>query len=208
LLGLIIGFTFSMAVTRYDQRKSDEAAEANAIGTEFARAGLLAPSEAAKVRVLLRSYLAQRVLFYTTRHFGRLRQIDDATVRTQHELWAVVETNASSLPPPIAVLLLSGMNDVLNSQAHTQAAWWNRIPIPAWVLMGAIAVCCSVLFGYTERRPEGHPVQLLLLPLIVSISFFLIADLDSPRGGVIHLHPQNLEALARSLAPPDAPPLP
>ena len=50
LLGLIIGFTFSMATTRYNQRKDYEAAEANAIGTEFARAGLLPAEDAARVR--------------------------------------------------------------------------------------------------------------------------------------------------------------
>jgi hypothetical protein len=67
LLALIIGFSFSMAVGRYDQRKNYEEAEANAIGTEYVRAGLLPTAEATKVRELLRSYLDQRVLFYTTR---------------------------------------------------------------------------------------------------------------------------------------------
>ena len=37
LPGLIIGFTFSMAIDRYDQRKNYEEAEANAIGTEYLR---------------------------------------------------------------------------------------------------------------------------------------------------------------------------
>jgi hypothetical protein len=53
LLGLIIGFSFSMAVTRYDQRKNYEEAEANAIGTEYLRADLLPATEAAHVRELL-----------------------------------------------------------------------------------------------------------------------------------------------------------
>ena len=67
LLGLIIGFTFSMAITRYDQRKVYEEAEANAIGTEYVRADLLPPADAARVRVLLKDYLGQRILFYKTR---------------------------------------------------------------------------------------------------------------------------------------------
>ena len=74
LLGLIIGFTFSMAVNRYDQRKNYEEAEANAIGTEYVRADLLPAADAAKVRALLRNYLDQRVLFYipaTSNRFGR-----------------------------------------------------------------------------------------------------------------------------------------
>ena len=64
LLGLIIGFTFSMAVSRYDQSKNYEEAEANAIGTEYVRADLLPGAEAARVRELLKGYLDQRVLFY------------------------------------------------------------------------------------------------------------------------------------------------
>ena len=67
LLGLIVGFTFSMALTRYDQRKNYEEAEANAIGTEYLRAGLLPAAEARKVRALLRNYLDQRIVFYETR---------------------------------------------------------------------------------------------------------------------------------------------
>jgi hypothetical protein len=56
LLGLIIGFSFSMATSRYDQRKNYEEAEANAIGTEYVRTDLLPAADAAKVRALLRSY--------------------------------------------------------------------------------------------------------------------------------------------------------
>jgi hypothetical protein len=58
LLGLIIGFSFSMATSRYDQRKNYEEAEANAIGTEYVRADLLPAADAATVRTLLRKYLS------------------------------------------------------------------------------------------------------------------------------------------------------
>src|SRR5215475_10995093 len=65
LLGLIVGFTFSMAVGRYDQRKNREEQEANAIGTAYAQANLLPATDAARVRGLLRAYLDQRILFYS-----------------------------------------------------------------------------------------------------------------------------------------------
>src|SRR5262245_12282312 len=156
LLGLIIGFSFSMAINRYDLREADEAAEANAIGTAMARAGLLPRGSAARLRELLRPYLQERVLFYTTRDNRMLRDIDAATVRMQGDLWTETTAHASEVPEPIAALVLSGMNDVLNAQGSTQAAWWNRIPIPAWVLMAAIAICCNCLLGYTSRQPEGH----------------------------------------------------
>jgi hypothetical protein len=68
LLGLIIGFSFSMSVVRYDLRKSLEEAEANAIGTEYVRAGLLPPRVGAAVRDQLRKYTDLRISFYHTRN--------------------------------------------------------------------------------------------------------------------------------------------
>jgi hypothetical protein len=199
LLGLIIGFSFSMAISRYDQRKYNEAAEANAIGTEFARAGLLPETDASRMRELLRKYLHQRVLFFRTRNLRGLQQIDLSTAQLQRDLWSTVQAYASTERTAMAGLVVSGMNDVLNSQAYTQAAWWNRIPVAAWVLMVAIAICCNCILGYAARRPQGRTRRFLLLPLIVSTSFFLIADIDSPRGGVIRVRPQNLESLRLAL---------
>jgi hypothetical protein len=89
------------------------------------------------------------------------------------------------------------MNDVLNAQGYTQAAWWNRIPIAAWNLMFLIAVLANLLIGYGAHGRS--PILSLILPLAVALSFFLIADIDSPRGGITQVHPQNLIALAESL---------
>jgi len=199
LLALIIGFSFSMAAGRYDQRKIYEEAEANAIGTEYVRADVLPAAEAAKVRGLLKDYLDQRVLFYTARDENQLRQINSETARLQAELWATLQTPDMAGRTPVLALALSGMNDVLNSQGYTQAAWWNRIPIGAWGLMGAIAICSNLLVGYGRHRVEAGVIQFMVLPLVLSIAFAFIADIDSPRRGVIRVHPQNLVGLAQSL---------
>src|ERR1035441_6314968 len=70
LLALLIGFSFSMAITRYDQRKNYEETEANAIGTELVRAGLLPASDAATIRTQLRKYTELRIAFYRARLDG------------------------------------------------------------------------------------------------------------------------------------------
>jgi hypothetical protein len=199
LLGLIIGFSFSMAIGRYDQRKNYEEAEANAIGTEYIRADLLPAADGAKVRALLLSYLDQRVLFYQTIDRERLPQINAQTAKLQSELWSAVQAPAAAQPTPIVALAVAGMNDVLNSQGYTQAAWWNRIPLSAWGLMLAIAVCSNVLLGVGARKVKAEGLLLLVLPLVVSIAFLLIADIDSPRGGLIRVNPQNLLSLSQSL---------
>jgi hypothetical protein len=202
LLGLIIGFSFSMATDRYDQRKNLEEAEANAIGTEYLRADLLPAADAARVRTLLVEYLNQRILFYQTRDENNLRRINDATAQLQTELWSAVRTPAvGPQPTQVIALAVAGMNDVLNSQGYTQAAWWNRIPGAAWALMGLIAICANVIFGYGSRRASPGAIDLIVLPLVLSIALFLIADIDSPRSGVIRVNPQNLTSLARSLHP-------
>jgi hypothetical protein len=199
LLGLIIGFSFSMAVSRYDQRKIYEEAEANAIGTEYLRADVLPAADAARVRALLRDYLDQRVLFYETRDERALRQINVDTAQLLTELWSAVQAPAVAQPTAVLALTLSGINDVLNSQGYTQAAWWNRIPIGAWGLMAAIAICSNLLVGYGRRCAEARVIQFLVLPLVLSIAFAFIADIDSPRRGVIRVYPQNLISLAQSL---------
>jgi hypothetical protein len=199
LLGLIIGFSFSMAISRYDQRKNLESEEANAIGTEFVRADLLPEGEAAKVRALLVSYIGQRVLFYTTRDQAQLRDVNAKTAQLQADLWSAVKGAAVAQPSPVIALAVTGMNDVLNMQGYTQAAWWNRIPHAAWGLMGMIAICCNLLFGYGARNARIEARLLLVLPLVVAISFLLIADIDSPRGGIIRVSPHNLLSLSASL---------
>jgi hypothetical protein len=199
LLGLIIGFSFSMAISRYDQRKNYEEAEANAIGTEYVRADLLPSTDGAKTRALLRKYLDQRILFYETRDNRELQQINAATAQLQANLWSVAQAPAMAQPTPVIALAVSGMNDVLNSEGYTQAAWWNRIPSAAWSLMATIAVCSNFLIGYGVRHSEKKIPLFLILPLVVSISFFLIADIDSPRSGIIRVRPQNLESLSQSL---------
>jgi hypothetical protein len=199
LLGLIIGFSFSMAISRYDDRKTYEEEEANAIGTEYARADLLPAADAARVRSLLREYLDQRILFYTARNENELPQIDAATARLQKELWSAVHVPAGAQPTALLALAVSGMNDVLNSQGYTRAAWWNRIPTAAWGLMAAIAMCSNVLVSYSRHRPNAGLIRFLVLPLVLSAAFFAIADIDSPRKGIIRVLPENLTSLARSL---------
>lgn len=199
LLGLIIGFTFSMAITRYDQRKTYEEAEANAIGTEYLRVDLLPSADRANTRTLLRNYLDQRILFYETRDENALRQINATTSKLQNELWSAVEAPASAQPTPVFALAVAGMNDVLNSQGYTQAALWNRIPPGAWFLMIAVAICANFLIGYASHSTSTRVLRLLVLPFVLCTAFYAIADIDSPRRGIIRVHPQNLISLSDTL---------
>jgi hypothetical protein len=203
LLGLLIGFSFSMASTRYDQRKTYEEAEANAIGTEYLRADLLPADAAARVRTLLKQYTELRVRFYTGDEID-IDRINAETTKLQAELWAAVLPPPSPPGPPhsaTTVLTVGGMNDVLNAQGYTQAAWWNRIPGSAALLMVAIALACNVMIGYSLRSASERSKLLLVLPLVVAIAFALITDIDTPRHGLIRVSPQNLLSLQATFGP-------
>ncbi|SIO15038.1 hypothetical protein SAMN05443247_02383 [Bradyrhizobium erythrophlei] len=197
LLGLIIGFSFSMAANRYDQRKNFEEAEANAIGTEILRADFLPIADAANVRKLLAEYTGLRIQFYLNKDDNQRKQLAERTAQLQDALWSAVRKSSAAQPTPVEALAIAGMNDVINSQGYTQAAFWNRIPTAAWFLMVIIALCSNALIGY--RSGNARPRLLFVLPLIVSCGFLLIADIDAPRHGLIEVRPQNLESLAHSL---------
>lgn len=199
LLGLIVGFSFSMALSRYDQRKRFERVEADAISTEYLRLDLLTDNAAAEnARGLLKRFLHDRIRFYESIEQSQVGQINRDAAQLQNELWHVVVPEAAKQSSsPITALVVSGMNDVLSLQGNTQAAWWNRIPFAAWGLMGAIAVFSGAIMGYGSRT--SRPVHLPVFPLVIAIAFFFIADLDSPYGGFIHVYPENLLTLAESL---------
>lgn len=197
LLGLIIGFGFSMVVSSYDQRRNYEVAEANAIGTAYVRADLLPAAEASRTRDLLKEYLDLRMEFYESKDADQLRRIAFQTSQLETDLWSIMQATAAKQPTPIVALDISGMNDVFDSRDNTDAAWHNRFPIAAWWLVFAIAIFCNFLVGYDSHGTKRF--LLLVLPLVVSISFFLIDEIDSPRHGLIRVTPQNLIGLSESL---------
>ena len=153
----------------------------------------------AAVRAQLRGYLDLRIAFYEARNEWEIERINSDTAKLQSDMWHGIETPALAQQTAVIGLTVSGMNDVLNSQGYSQAAWWNRIPIAAWALMAAIAIGCNLLVGYGARTAGPKSGLPLILPLMVSTAFLLIADIDSPRHGFIHVVPQNLVSLTTSL---------
>lgn len=198
LLALLIGFSLSMAVSRYDQRKNLEEGEANAIGTEYARAGLTDAQTRMAMRIALLRYTQLRLSDYKTREPDQLARIGGETAALQSTLWQLAAQIAEDKPTPIAAIIATGMNDVLNSQDYSEAARINRIPVGVWILMIVIAVFGCCVQGYGAKGGTRIGIR-MILPMTVALSLALIADIDSPRGGIIHVQPQNLERLLLSL---------
>jgi hypothetical protein len=201
LLGLIIGFSFSMALSRYDKRVELEATEANAIGTAALRARLLGPTEAALLRPLLRQYVAERIAYYGARA-DQLEAIDASTTRLHVAMWDVVRGAAAAQPNPITAIVAESFNDAINGEGYVQAAWGDRIPLAAWALMGAMALISAALTGFMTQHKNGSRWLMLVLPLIIALAFQLIADIESPRTGFILVDSANLTAVEQLLRTP------
>jgi len=197
LLGLLIGFSFSMAISRYEQRKDYEEEEANAIGTEYLRVDLLSDPVRQKLKAQLVEYLDLRIRRYRAHASHDITELASRTGQLQLQMWNEVQNSTAASHDPILVPVVTGMNDVINRQGYTQAARWNRIPLPAWGLMAAIAVFSNFLIGYGSRTRRSF--MLMIVPLAIAVSFLLIADIDSPQGGLVRVAPQNLIALSDSL---------
>ena len=131
LLGLIIGFSFAMAIGRYDQRRNYEEEEANAIGTEYVRADLLPAADAARTRALLRKCLDRRISFYRSR---KAREF--STKRCRHRSPAAGHVVRGAGSGNGATNTPDGPRRFRHERCVelpgcTQAAWRNRIPTAA-----------------------------------------------------------------------------
>lgn len=200
LFVLIVGFSLSMAANRYDLIKSCEQAEATAIGTEYARADLLAGADTAEVRALLKRYLNLRISYYEVGDEQQALRIVADTAELQSQLWSAARISIKDHQESNAfALVISGAIEVLSSEQRARAARLNRIPFAAWGLMATIAICGGLLVGYCWRSPTSQAILGIFLPVVVASSLMVSADIDSPRGGLIRVNPQNLVSLAAAL---------
>ena len=198
LLSLIIGFTFSMSIARYDLRKSLEEAEANALGTLYMRAEILPEQSRSEIQKNLQMYAQGRISYYALSNSSELKQANAIIEESRIKIWSLILQFIKKQATPTYALLMSGMNEVENSLGNTTAAWKNRIPTVAWMLLGIIAVCSNLLIGFNSKNFKNDRLFFLFFPFVVAISFYLISEIDSPRGGIIKVEPENLQKLITS----------
>jgi hypothetical protein len=136
---------------------------------------------------------------FQTRNRDDRQRLDEEISALQSKLWEQAAQVAKTQPTPIGSLVVAGMNDVLNSQDYSEAARINHIPLGAWVLMILIAFFGCAVQGYGAKGRRRTALLMTILPVTISLSLALIADIDSPRGGIIHVQPQNLTRLLQSL---------
>jgi hypothetical protein len=198
LLTLVISLTYFFGISKHDDRKTCEIAEADAIAKEHFRAGLLPDEVGTPLRELILKYLNQRILFYTLSDAHQVEENELETQKLRVALWQAVQDSAKTDPKSsLTALVVDGMNDVLNTRRNTAAAWASRMPSDAWSLIGLIAMYSCLLTGYGGNKKGA--LLYTLLPLLVAIGFLLLSDVDNPRHGILVVQPDNLVDLSHFL---------
>jgi hypothetical protein len=206
VVGLILAFGLTLAVGRYQDRRTATVTEANAIGTSYLRAQLIAEPERTRSLALMRRYtdLAIRISKEVPGSAG-MRRTTAAEGVLQRRLWDLAGQSISSAPLASAPrLYVDSLNDTFDDQEARLSSLTNRVPgavlalevIGAAVAVGLLALHISVLGrGIVAMLAAGALVTLLLL-----VTF----DLDRPTRGIIKVPDAPLVATRASMVPPPA----
>jgi len=207
LLALLIGFTFSLALNRYDSRRELVVKEANALGTTWLRTDLLAPDDRAHMQDVLRRYVDARVSFGEARTASEELQRYHQTELLQNELWSgMTAAVAGFRDTPRASLVIGTTNDSIDLAAERLATRQAHIPVRILRMLLLFAVLAAGLAGY-ERAHQPKATALLLLLFALAVG--LVVDLDQPSTGVTNVPQEPMLDLQRSMrrtptVPPDA----
>lgn len=191
LLGLLIAFTFSGALTRFDTRRVQVVQEANAIGTAWLRMDLLPAAAQPKLRATFRSYVDSRIDTY--------RKLPDLTAvraevahssQLQQEIWNQV-TAAIRLPdarPDAALLLMPALNDMFDITSARLAATQLHPPIIIYAMLVALALVAALLAGYQSAGEKGYAwIHKIAFATIVALTVYVILEIEYPRLGLVRL---------------------
>jgi hypothetical protein len=202
LLALLLGFTFSMAVSRYDTRRTLVVKEANAIGTTWLRAGLLPEAQRAPVRDLLHRYINVRLKYEPLiREPAQLAEGLRLSGELQKALWQHAET-AAATPTPVTATFITALNEVIDTDAERIAAARNQIPAGVWVILIIVAGfgCFTTSYGSGAHGARSIFTN-LFLPVLITTVVTLIFDLTHTRQGIIGISQQPLIDLQSSIQP-------
>jgi hypothetical protein len=201
LLALMISFTFSMALARFDDRRQAVLGEANAIGTTALRAQLLPAPLATEALGLLKEYTGLRFESVNEQDTAAAQRLIDRSNALQLKLWGVARRAAAADPSVVPTgLFIQTLNDTIDDQAKRLAYYRARVPDLVLLTLYVIAVAAIGFSGFAEgiaNAGNSRPVR--LMALIVALALWLIQDLDRPGSGLLQTDLQPLVDAAATL---------
>ena len=199
LLALLLGFTFSMSMQRYDSRVMSLVSESNAIGTTVLRAQLLPSPYDNQSLSLLERYIDNRIAISAidiTRDEERMA-FDKNTQQLQKQLWGIAIQSVKI--EPVAVTsgnYLTALNEMIDAQSQRNAFLITRVPDVVLILLFTVFLSSGAILGYSSGLSGKRVLApTLLVSFLLSTIVFIILDLDRPKRGYIKVDQNNLKEL-------------
>jgi hypothetical protein len=189
LMGLLIAFTFSGAATRFDTRRQLIVEEANSIGTAWLRLDLLPSGAQPELRDLFRRYLDARLAVYQKlpdlqaahAELGRANAL-------QGEIWTRAVAASQQASTPLVAQLVPALNEMFDIATTRTMAAQIHPPAIIFILMGVLALICSLLAGYAMSAGKSRSwIHMVGFALIMATTVYVILDLEFPRFGLIRI---------------------
>lgn len=216
LLGLLIAFTFSGAASRFEERRHLVTQEANAIGTAYLRIDLLPGDAQPELRRLFRRYTDVRAATYRDKDQSASARFvageNQGVVETrlaeaavlQMDIWksAITALRRPDTPAQATVALVPALNEMIDITTTRVMATRNHPPVVIFMLLVALGLIGALLVGYsTSANAARDWFHSITYAAILSLTMYVIADLEYPRLGLIQVDSdQVLVELRRSMS--------
>jgi len=191
LLGLLIAFTFSGALTRFDARRAQVVQEANAIGTAWLRVDLLPAAAQPKLRETFKAYVDSRIATY--RKLPDLKAAKDELAHSQdlqQEIWAqaVAAVRLPKARPEAELLMIPALNDMFDITTTRVAATQLHPPGIIYGMLVALSLVAGLLAGYQSAGEKGYAwIHKIAFATIVALTVYVILDIEYPRLGFVRI---------------------
>lgn len=207
LFSLLVAFSFSGAAGRFDDRRALIVEETNDIGTAYLRLDLLAPETQPALRDLFRRYVESRVATYRKiedRDFKASAREQEKSIRLQSQIWshAVAATRAAGSHPAAAMLVLPSLNAMIDITTTRAMAAKTHPPVIIYRLLFGMGLICAAIAGHGMAAASSRAwAHIIGFALIMSVSIFVILDIEYPRLGLIRVdvHDQVMADLLESM---------
>lgn len=193
LLGLLLAFTFSGAVSRFDERRQTIAEEANAIAAAYGNLDLLPDEARADLKKLFQDYLATRLEQSRLPHglfeVDLPNELSARSASLHKEIW-VIAANASRSPgqDDIAQVLLPSINGMFAVARSRNALAHRHPPMIVYVVLFAFAAAASLLAGHAmSAQAKSTSVHAISFAGALALAVFLILEIEFPRQGFVRL---------------------
>lgn len=202
LLALLVGFTFAMALARFEARRDAVVKEANAIGTTALRARFLPEPHRSESLNLLREYVQVRIEAFQSGHsFAEVRATVDRSIAVQEALWrqasVIAKTDKALIPTG---LFIQSLNQMIDAQGERLGALRNQIPSIVLMTLYVLAAAASGFVGYaTAIDPRLTRLPVFVMGFLISLVLYLIMDIDRPNSGFITNNQQAMLDVAQRI---------